>query len=521
MDKTKPNNLDVFSSNHEPYWIASVSETNFSPLREDIAVDVAIIGGGIVGITTAYLLKQKGLKVAIIEANKIAHGTSGHTTAKITSQHGLIYDKLIKNVGEEKARLYAEANEYAIHFIADLVKQKNIDCDFCCKPSYVFTQSQDYVQKIQDEVKAATSLGIKASFHESLPLPFKVLAAVKFENQAQFHPLKYLLTLAKEVPGNGSYIFENTTVVDVEQGETCTVITREGKKVRAPKVIVASHFPCYDGLGMYFARMHQEKSYSIGVKVKDKFPEGVFINAEAPTRSLRSQRFEDGEIILISGDHHKTGEEKETNIHYENLAKFAIDNFNVESILFRWSTQDCITLDSLPYVGYLKSDINNIFVATGFGKWGMTNGTASSIILTDLITKGENKWASAYDPSRFNTTSLGKLISQNADVARKFIGGKLAPVPRNIELKRGEAKVVDMGGERVGAYRDEEGTLHVVDITCTHLGCELVWNEAETTWDCPCHGSRFNYDGTNVESPAFKPLNHLSEGKNDPDPNIF
>jgi glycine/D-amino acid oxidase-like deaminating enzyme/nitrite reductase/ring-hydroxylating ferredoxin subunit len=515
-------NLDVFSSIHEPYWIGSIEKKEYPALTEDINVDVAIIGGGIVGITSAFLLKKKGFKVAILEANRIMHGTTGHTTAKITSQHNLIYSNLITKFGEEKAKQYAEANEKAIHFIANLVQEKNIDCDFCWRPAYVFTQSEDYISKIQKEVNAASKLGIKASYLDKVPLPFNVKGAIKFEGQAQFHPLKYLQVLASEIQGDGSYIYEQTKIVDIEEGETCTIKASNGKKVKAPKIIIASHFPFYDGLGLYFARIYSEKSYVVAVKLKEKFSDGMFISAEDPGRSLRSQSYGGGEIVLVGGEHHKTGSEKSTKIHYETLASFAKENFNVESILYRWSTQDCMTADGVPYVGNLTSKTNNIFVATGFGKWGMTNGTVSASILTDLISKGNSPWASVYDPSRFDIIASGaKLVSENLDVAEKLIGGKLTPVPKDIELNKGEAKVVSIDGERIGAYRDENGKLHMVDITCTHLGCELVWNEAEKTWDCPCHGSRFSYEGENVEGPAFNPLKKLGEGPNVKDPNIF
>ncbi|KAJ49076.1 oxidoreductase, FAD dependent [Clostridium tetanomorphum DSM 665] len=516
-------NLDVFSSTHEPYWISSTSTIDCPILDDDINVDVAIIGGGIVGITSAFLLKRKGLKVAIIEANKIAHGTTGHTTAKITSQHDLIYDNMLRKIGEENAKQYAEANESAIHFIANLVREKNIDCDFSWRPAYIYTQSNEYVEKIENEVKAASSLGIKASYLDKVPLPFNIKAAVRFDDQAQFHPLKYLFTLAKEIPGDGSYIFEHTKVVDVDDNDNghCVVLTNQDKKVSASKVIVASHFPCYDGLGMYFARMYAEKSYVLGVKVKEPFPEGMFITAEKSGHSLRSQKYNGSEIILVGGEPHKTGSEKNTNAHYKNLADFAKTTFDLENILFRWSTQDCMTVDNIPYIGYLTSKTSNIFVATGFGKWGMTNGTVSAMILTDLITKKESSWEEVYSPSRFDVSSFPKLASVNLNVASTLLKGKIIPVPNDAKINNGEAKVINVNGERVGAYRDENGKLHIVDITCTHLGCELVWNESEKTWDSLVVCSRFTYDGDNVEGPAFNHLRYQGEGPNKKDPNIF
>ncbi|SMC20131.1 Glycine/D-amino acid oxidase [Clostridium acidisoli DSM 12555] len=522
MESEKVYNLDVFSSIHEPYWIETTNGIKYHTLKDDINVDVAIVGGGITGLTAAFLLKNKGLKVAILEANRIAHGTTGHTTAKITSQHNLIYDKIISKFGEEKARQYAEANESAIKFIANLVKEKNIDCDFCWRPAYVYTQSDYYIGKIENEVKAARGLGIKASYEDNIQLPFNIKAAIKFDNQAQFHPLKYLLAIAKEIPGSGSEIFEFTKVVDIKEADKCTVLTEKGKKVIADKVIIASHFPCYDGRSMYFARIYPERSYVLGIKIKEKFPEGMFITAEDPVHSLRSQKDEDGEIVLIGGGKHKTGNQSQTQIHYKNLGDFAKKSFHLEEILYRWSTQDCMTVDDVPYVGYCSSKTSNIFVATGFGKWGMTNSTAAANILTDLIVKGESPWSPVYNPSRFDISASGtKLVCENVDVAEELIKGKIAQAPKDVEINIGEAKIIIVDGEKVGAYRDEKGDLHMVDITCTHLGCELVWNEAEKTWDCPCHGSRFSYDGSNVEGPAFNTLKHRGEWPNKKDANIF
>lgn len=519
------NNMNALSSLHKPYWIASTSKTNYPTLNQDLNVDVVIIGGGMVGITSAFLLREKGLRVAILEANSIAHGTSGHTTAKITSQHNLIYDRLRKTMGQDKAAEYAEANETAIYFIANLVKEKNIDCDFGIRPAYVYTQAAEYISKIEAEVEAASSLGIKANYLDKLSLPFDIKAAVCFENQAQFHPLKYLLSLASEIPGDAGYIFEHTKVVDIHPGKNCEVVTSNGFKVTASNVIIASHFPCYDGLGMYFTRIYAEKSYVLGVKIKDYFPKGMYISAENPGRSLRSQIFEDSELILVGGEHHKTGSEKNTNIHYENLEDFAKETFDLQSILFRWSTQDCMTVDGVPYIGRLTPELSNIFVATGFGKWGMTNSTASAMILKDLITIGHNPWESVYNPSRFTiVASSSKFISNSLDVAAKFISGKISIVPSDEEIrkiKNGEAKIVNVDGVKIGTYRDNLGNLHMADITCTHLGCELVWNEAEKSWDCPCHGSRFSFDGDNIEGPAFIPLNHPGGGPNKKDANIL
>lgn len=502
----------VFSTPPQSFWLATTDNTGYPELKKDLHVDVAIVGGGMVGITAACLLKKEGLSVAVLEADRIVQGTTGHTTAKVSSQHGLIYYKIKQHMGEEKARQYAEANESAIRTISSLVKENDIDCDFEWRSSYVYTHLDEYVKKIEDEAKTADSLGIKASFLDKIPLHFPVKAALRFDNQAQFHPRKYLLALAARIPGNGSGIFEQTRAVDIEEGTRCTVITEKGARVTADNVIIASHYPFYDKPGFYFARLYQERSYLLGVIARQKLPEGMYITAEDPGRSLRSQKYGDGEIIMVGGEHHKTGHGETTSLHYENLATFAKEIFDVVDIPFRWSTQDCTTMDDVPFTGRLTRGRSNLYVATGFRKWGMTNSTSSAMILRDLITKGESPWEPVYSPSRFfDGDSTKTFIKENADVAGQFVYGKLESVTNisQIELTPGQGKIVQVGGQKAGAYKDGQGHVHLVDSTCTHLGCETRWNDAEKTWDCPCHGSRYTYEGDVVDGPTVKPLARL------------
>jgi len=501
------NKIDAFATPPQPYWMASTGSTDYPALEEDIKVDVAIVGGGLVGITAAYLLKGENLDVAVIEADRIGQGTTGHTTAKITSQHSLIYDKLIKHLGRERARQYAEANEYAIFFIEKLVKQKKIDCDFSHQAAYVYTQQDQYVKQIEDEAKAAASLGIRAHYLEQIPLPFDVKAAVRFDNQAQFHPRKYLLALAEDITGRGGRIFEQTRAVDFREGDPFTIITEGGHKVRAERVIMASHFPAYGGSGYYFARMYPERSYAIAITAEEKFSGGMYITAESPGRSLRSTPYQGSELIIISGEHHKTGQGPPTESHYLNLARFAEQTFTVTGMPFRWSTQDYTTLDEVPYVGRLTSKSPNVYVATGFRKWGMTNGTAAAILLRNLIVKGKSPWEEVYNPARFEADPMvKKFITANLDVVKQMAAGKLKKAPAAAEPAPGEAAVVSGKEGKVGLYKDKEGRLHAVDLTCPHMGCELAWNGAELSWDCPCHGSRFTYEGDIIEGPALKPL---------------
>ena len=496
-----------FENPPHPYWMASSNSTGFPALDKDIKVDVVIVGGGIVGITAAYLLKQENLKVAVVEADRIVQGATGHTTAKITSQHSLIYSKLIKHLGKEKAQQYTDANEHAISFIEGMVNEKQIDCDFSRQAAYVYTQSDKYIQQIKSEVDAALSLGIKAAYLDDLPLPFKIKAAERFDNQAQFHPRKYILALAQDIPGDGSHIFEQSRAIDFHEGNPCTVITEDGYKVIADNMIIASHFPAYGSSGYYFARLYPEKSYALGIRIKDNFPGGMYITAEDPGRSLRFTPYEDGELIIVGGEHHKTGEGPNTNLHYKHLMDFARETYDSPELLFRWSTQDYTTLDDVPYVGNITAKSPNVYVATGFKKWGMTNGTVSAILLKDLITRGESPWAPVYNPSRFESAPMIKnFTTTNFNTAKHFIGDKLKLTTKDTDIKPGEAQIVSHDGKKVGIFKDKEEKIHAVDIVCTHMGCDLAWNAAELSWDCPCHGSRFTYEGDIIEGPALKSL---------------
>lgn len=496
-----------FKKPPQSYWMASTPKTDYPVLNKDIKVDIAIIGGGIVGISSAYMLNKKGLKVAIIEADRIVQGTTGHTTAKITSQHGLIYNKIKTQMSMEMAKQYADANESAIRMIEKIAKENDIECDYVPESAYDYTLRDGYIEKISDEVKVASSLGIKATYLEETPLPFKVKAAVRFDNQAQFHPRKFLLSLAEKITGNGSQIFEQSRIVDIEEDDGYILITNQGIKVTAEKVIIASHYPCNNKPGMYFARIYPERSYIVAIRAKEKYPGGMYITAEEPGRSLRNQIDEDGELIFVGGEHHKTGQSEDTVKHYQALINFANDTFTVEDIPYRWSTQDCMTLDDIPYVGHFTSKTPNMYVATGYGKWGMTNSMASAMLLRDLIVHGKSPWQDVYNPSRQTITASAKsFVVENLNVAKELISGKLSPLPVDVDIKPGEGKLIEANGQKAGAYRDKQGTLHVVNSTCTHMGCELTWNSAEKSWDCPCHGSRFTYEGDIIEGPAVRPL---------------
>ena len=490
-------------------WLDTTPETNFPALQSGLTVDVAIIGGGLAGLTAATLLKAEGKTVAVLEAGRIVHGVTGNTTAKITSQHNLIYDELTRHFGEEKARAYAEANQAAIEQIADLVRDKQIDCDFARTEAYTYTESDDKVDQIRAEVEAALKLGLPASFTDETPLPFPVKAAVRFDNQAQFHPRKYLLALARDIPGEGSHIFEETRVVEVVEGEPCVVTTTtEQGTIVARSVIVASHFP-FNDKALYAFRLRSHRSYVLAVRVAEPVPRGMFISTE-PSHSVRSYPVPGSDLLLVGGEGHKTGQGDDTVARYQRLEQWARERFAVQSVEYRWSTQDNRTIDRVPYIGRYGPTSQHLYVATGFGGWGMTNSTVAGMLLRDLILERDNPWAEVYDPNRANLSGVPDLVGQAGDIVQHFVGDRLTDATPE-SIAPGEGKIVNTEAGKVAIYKAEDGAVSTLSPACTHMGCFVLWNPAEKSWDCPCHGSRFAANGQVIHGPAIKDLEEIGE----------
>lgn len=493
----------------ESFWRTSVDSPTFPSLDEDLDVDVIVVGGGITGITSAYLLAQDGLKVAVIEADKVLNGTTGHTTAKITAQHDLIYDEFIQNMGRTTARLYYDANMEALAFIKKTVEEHQIDCDFTTVDAYIYSVTEKYAEKIKKEADAYERLQIEGGLVDGLPFDIDVQNVLVMKNQAQFHVTKYLVQLIDLFTQKGGQIFEDTVAVNIEAGERPVVLTRNEKRISAKHVLICTHFPFYEGTGLYSTRMYADRSYALAVKSRKEFPSGIFISADEPTRSFRSVMDNGEELVLIVGENHKTGQSPvETMEHYKALEQFGEEVFGLEKIVQRWSAQDLVTLDKLPYIGEITSGNPNILIATGFRKWGMSNGTAAALLFRDMVIGKENKFEKLYTPTRFYAhPSLKNFLVQNANVVGQLIKGKLdSPKTNPDDLSKGEGAVVTLDGHRKGAYRDDDGKIHIVDTTCTHIGCEVEWNSGDRTWDCPCHGSRFTFTGEVIEGPAEKPL---------------
>lgn len=506
---------------NESYWILSSKGCEFEKLKEDLEVDTLIVGGGIVGVTTAYLLSKKGIETAIVESNKIGYGSSGKNTGKVTSQHGIIYSKIREKYDLESAKLYYQGNEQAIDLIEEIVKDNNIDCNFERLSSFIFSENENYLEELKEEYTTCKNLGIDCKYHESLDIPFEVKGAIEFKNQAQFNPKKYLDELTKKCVELGVKIYENTPITDYEKHNIYKLKTKDNKMIDALNVILSSHFPWYDGLNLYFAKEKAERSYLLAGEYENNIPKGMYLSVEQSGVTFKTYEGEGKKLIITGGGDHKVGQCGNEEGIYEKLKSELGSKFKVSDFEYKWSAQDYITLDNVPYIGYVNKKEDNVYVATGFCKWGMTNGTLASIIIRDLICYRESKYEDIFNPSRKRDVLTTKVVTENMNVALRYIGGKLKIGDDDLNIEEGEGKTVNVEGRRCGAYRDLDGKLYIVDITCTHLGCELTFNSAEKTWDCPCHASRFNYKGHVIQGPALKNLNRYDEEKNDVNPKLI
>ena len=486
------------------YWIATSLTSSYPQLTGEIKADVAIVGGGIVGVTAARLLKDAGLTVAVLEARKIGQGVTGKSTAKVTSQHGTKYQLLEKKFGEAGARIYAEANEAGIRKIKALAVQHAIDSDLEAKPAYIYTTQREHVAEIEKEADVARRLGLPAALTYDTGLPFPTLAAMRFDDQSQFHPCKYVVGLAATLAGEGCYVFENSRVMDWSPD---TVATNEGR-VKARTVIMATHMPLGQ-VGTFYAEAYPHMHPVIVGRVDPgRAPDGMFLSLGQPHHSIRTHR-RNGELnLILGGNTFKPGDVEQERSSFEDLQNFAAEQFGVRDIAYRWTNEDYTPMDGAPFIGWSSKRKHSYLVATGFDAWGISTGTAAAMILADIIAGRENQWLQLFDAARVKPlASAARFTKGNLGVAKHLVSGYLSRKLKSFdELAPGEAAIMDIGGETIAAYRDEGKSLHSVSAACTHMGCILGWNEADRTWDCPCHGSRFNLDGEVLHGPAVKSL---------------
>ena len=486
-------------------WIETSPSTSYPTLDDDLGVEVVIVGGGIVGITAAVLLSRAGRQVALLEAERLVGGVTGHTTAKVTSLHMLIYDELVRTFGRDRAREYWEANESGLATIRLLCAEYAIDCELEDATAYTYADAPADSDRIVREVETATSLGLSSSYHEQAPLPFETYGAIGFANQARLHPRKYLLALASAFEEAGGLVFEHSRVVGVEDGERCEVRTSSGCVVTADHVILATHAPIID-TGLLPARATAMRGYAMAIEAGAVVPDGMFIGAGSPSHSVRTATLDGSDVLIVSGHGHAVGEADDASERWSRLESWARDELGAGEVIYRWSTQDYYSLDRVPFAGKLRG---STYTATAFSGWGMTNGTAAAMLITDLVGGIESAWTELYDPWRIKLSSVPALARKGGHDLKRFVADRLqgGRDPGVVdELEADQATVLEVEGDRVAVYRDLRCELHAVSATCTHLGCVVHWNDAEGSWDCPCHGSRFGIDGQVLNGPAVEPL---------------
>jgi glycine/D-amino acid oxidase-like deaminating enzyme/nitrite reductase/ring-hydroxylating ferredoxin subunit len=497
----------VTDSRHVAIWTADAPATSYPSLDGDGAFDVVVVGGGITGLTTALLLARDGHDVGLLDQGAIATGTSGHTTAKVTSQHHLTYARIRTTHGRDAARTYGTAMEAAKEQVAALAGE-GIECDLRRRPAYVYATRSFERPLLARETRAAQEAGLPASLDADVPLPFSTLGGMRFDDQLEIHARRYLLGLADRLVEAGGAIFEGTRAVHVsEAADGCVVHTERGQ-VRAGHVVVATLMPFLDRSGL-FARAHASRSYVVTARVRGGLPSAGLMAAAPPLHSIRSVPHRGEELLMVLGESHHAGSPKATPERYERLADFVTEHWDVTSFEHRWSSQDFASDDGVPYIGRLNVRSKRVHVATGFRKWGMTAGTLAGMLVTDAIAGRENAWAPLFSTTRVKPLAEApRFLAENGRVGVRFLGDRLvARGTRDIEdLEPGEGAIVRCNGEKVAGFRDDDGTLHAVSARCTHLGCQVAWNGAERSWDCPCHASRFTVDGEILNGPATKPL---------------
>ena len=495
------------------YWMVSAETPDYPVLDDDITVDVAVVGGGIAGLSVAAELVRTGRSVAVLEAGRIAAGVTGGTTAKVSVLHGAIYHHLAEKLGDETAEAYATSQWTAMEHVADTVQRLGIDCELERQPAYVYTESSVEEAMLRREADAARRAGLPATFTQDTGLPFPVAGAVRVEDQLVFHPRKYLRGIAEEYVEQGGLIFENTRVTDLDEGTPCTVTTEAGNRVSALHVVVATHYPIFDR-AMMFSRLTPKREFAVAGVVKEGAdPRAMYVSAGSNTRSLRGAPYDGGRLLIATGAPFTPGDAKAPE-HLEELSAWLTDRFPVDEVRFTWAAQDNHSGDKVPFIGPLHPRARHTWVVAGFAAWGMTSGVLSGLLLRDLIEGQPQPWSRIYDPRRVHPaleaktllTSGVRSVAGLAGNAGARVKAKLQRAASVEDLAPGQAGIVSDSAGEWATYVDEEGAVHSVSPTCTHLGCLVSFSHAEKAWECPCHGSRFGLDGAVLQGPATRPL---------------
>jgi glycine/D-amino acid oxidase-like deaminating enzyme/nitrite reductase/ring-hydroxylating ferredoxin subunit len=485
-------------------WEAiSTRPSSYPALSQNIEVDVAIIGGGMTGITAAAHLIKAGKKVAIIEAHKIGGVTTGYSTGNLYIPVQPFYQHIQSKFNFETTKAIAHSRQFAIDYIENNIKEKNIACHFSRRPWYGYTADHERIS-LDKEVDLLKKMDIPIDYVNELPLKLKFKKAVLMPNQARFNPLQYVISMAEDLAKKGCMIFEDTRVTNVTEKEECVLETAHGK-VTAKKVLMATHTP----IGFNYSQMFTApyRSYVVSVRLKDNnYPEGHFWDLDRPPHAIctHAERGNNPELLMVAGSHHKVGQDKNTIARFKELEMFLKDHFSVSDVAYQWSAQHYQSADNAPYIGLASRSAKHTYIATGYFADGLVYGTLAGIIIGDLILENKNPLTEIYQSNRFDPiASFAFLAKENSNVFFQYLKDFMAKSDKHYDdVKSGEGKVVKINGEKCAVSRDENNQLHIVSAVCTHLQCIVGWNNAEKTWDCPCHGSRFTQQGEVIEGPA-------------------
>ncbi|HEX2976860.1 MAG TPA: FAD-dependent oxidoreductase [Bacteroidales bacterium] len=497
----------------ESVWSASIRETeDFGPLPGDMDADVVVIGAGITGISTAYLLAAAGLEVIVLESGKTGKGTTGSSTGNLyipTAQ----FQSIVSKNGTEGLNAVVTARSAGLHFIEDRINEFGIECAFKKVPWYYFTQKKSNVKEIEKEHKVMSSAGLKVADAFIAGFPFDARAISRLDSQAQINPLQYVQKLAAAIYRESCRIYEDTKVLEIKDGNPCIVSTTHGT-LKAKYVVQATHTP--KGIYAAHAMMEVYREMAVAAKLKSALPEdGIYWDYDGTEKySVRTYNSPAGPFLIVLDNSYKTGQKERNETGFKKIEKYIKKIFDVEEISYMWAAQMYKPADYLPFIGNSPLQ-KNVFIATGFSADGLVYGTAAAIIISDLITGISNPVAKVFDPKRFGAAVSTKTLKENIDVTAHLISDYiLKGYEEELSgIRMGESRIVEYNKQKAAAYRDHDGVLHVVSAVCTHLGCLVHWNNAEKSWDCPCHGSRFSYEGKLLEGPAINDLQKYLTGK--------
>ncbi|MCC6586274.1 MAG: FAD-dependent oxidoreductase [Bryobacterales bacterium] len=494
-------------------WQKTADELAFPPLARDLETAVCVVGAGISGLTTAYLLAREGVEVVVVDGGAVGSGQTSRTTAHLASALDDRFTHLEKLFGEEGSRLAAASHSAAINQIEQIVRDESIECDFIRLEGYLFPAAKHSSDMILKEAEAARRAGLECDVVTQAPIPgIQTGRALRFANQGQFHPLRYLNALAERVAKMGGKIYSNTRVTEVQSGlPVAAVITAGGPVIKARHVVVATNTPINDLVSMH-TKQAPYRTFAVAMRAPaGAIHQALYWDTLDPYHYVRLQRGDSYDVVIVGGEDVKTGQDEEAHKRFDKLEDWAHELFpQLEETLYLWSGQVMEPVDSLAYIGRNPGD-DNVYIATGDSGHGMTHGTIAGMLLSDLIQQRTNPWVDLYDPSRkpSSLSSIKEFVTENVNVGRQYLDWLSKPSGDPDRLQAGEACVIGKGA----FYRDREGALHAVSSVCPHLGCQIQWNAVETSWDCPCHGSRFDVEGNVLNGPATSRLERQEVGK--------